>query len=44
VLFYRRGIMGTNEFSWDAVAQFFKDPFGLVSRAQGKKKAVNKHE
>lgn len=36
VLFWRRGIMGTNEFSWDAIARFFKDPFGLVSQKHKK--------
>lgn len=36
VLFWRRGIMGTNEFSWDAIARFFKDPFGLVSKKHKK--------
>ena len=39
VLFYRRGIMGENEFSWDAVLRFFRDPFHLVSRAHKKKAA-----
>lgn len=34
VLFYRRGIMGENEFSWDAILRFFRDPFHLVSRAK----------
>jgi len=28
VLFYRRGIMGTNEFSWQAIERFFKNLFG----------------
>lgn len=35
VLFYRRGIMGNNEFSWDAI-------FGLFKR-KGKMKADEKH-
>lgn len=35
VLFYRRGIMGNNEFSWDAI-------FGLFKR-KGKVKADEKH-
>ena len=39
VLFYRRGIMGENEFSWEAVLRFFRDPFHLVSRAHKKKAA-----
>jgi len=37
VLFWRKGIMGTREFSWDGIARFFKDPFGLVSRKKGKR-------
>ncbi|WP_341349014.1 branched-chain amino acid ABC transporter permease [Fervidicella metallireducens] len=36
VLFWRKGIMGTKEFSWDGIAKFFKDPFGLISRQKGK--------
>lgn len=32
VLFWRRGIMGTKEFSWDGIARFFKNPFGLFGR------------
>ena len=32
VLLWRKGIMGTREFSWDAIARFFKDPFGIVSK------------
>ena len=39
VLFYRRGIMGENEFSWEAVLRFFRNPFHLVSRAHKKKAA-----
>ncbi len=37
VLFWRKGIMGTREFSWDGIARFFKDPFRLVSRKKGKR-------
>ena len=37
VLFWRRGIMGTREFSWDGIARFFKDPFGIVSRIKARK-------
>jgi len=37
VLFWRKGIMGTGEFSWDGIARFFKDPFRLVSRKKGKR-------
>lgn len=37
VLFWRKGIMGTKEFSWDNIARFFKDPFGLVSRKKVKR-------
>jgi branched-chain amino acid transport system permease protein len=36
VLFWRRGIMGNKEFSWDAIAKFFKDPFGLVTKSKKK--------
>ena len=36
VLFFRKGIMGEKEFSWDAVFRFFRDPFGLVSRKNSK--------
>lgn len=32
VLFWRKGIMGTREFSWDAIVRFFKNPFGIVSK------------
>lgn len=39
VLFYRRGIMGEKEFSWEAILRFFKDPFRLVSRVRAKKTA-----
>jgi len=41
VLFWRRGIMGNKEFSWDAIAAFFKDPFGLVSKSKKKGAAKN---
>lgn len=37
VLFWRKGIMGTKEFSWDGIARFFKNPFGLISRQKGKR-------
>ncbi len=36
VLFWRKGIMGNKEFSWDAIAKFFRDPFGLVSKKRKK--------
>lgn len=36
VLFWRKGIMGNKEFSWDAIGKFFKDPFGRVSRKNKK--------
>lgn len=36
VLFYRRGIMGTNEFSWQTIERFFKDPFGRKTRMKEK--------
>lgn len=32
VLFYRRGIMGTNEFSWQAIIDFFKRLSGKFKR------------
>ena len=35
VLFYRQGIMGTKEFSWQGIIDFFKKPF-----AKRKRKAV----
>ena len=35
VLFYRQGIMGTREFSWQGIINFFKKPF-----AKRKRKAV----
>ena len=35
VLFYRQGIMGTREFSWQGIIDFFKKPF-----AKRKRKAV----
>ena len=37
VLFYRRGLMGTNEFSWDAIARF---PKWVASKFKRKKKEV----
>ncbi len=37
VLFFSRGIMGEREFSWERLFAFFRDPFGLVSRARAKK-------
>jgi len=33
VLFFRKGIMGEKEFSWDALVCFFKDPFGRKKKA-----------
>ena len=44
VLFYRRGIMGTNEFSWRAIEKFFKDPFGRKAREEERKKVTTSHE
>lgn len=35
VLFYRRGIMGTNEFSWQGIINFFKKLFGSKNRKGG---------
>ena len=32
VLFYRQGIMGTREFSWQGILNFFKNPFGLLNK------------
>ena len=43
VLFFREGIMGDKEFSWDGLSRFFKDPFGLVSRKK-RKGEVESHE
>ena len=39
VLFYRKGIMGTKEFSWQGIINFFKKIFGRKGR-----KAVNSDE
>ena len=39
VLFYRQGIMGTKEFSWQGIIDFFKKPFKKRAR-----KAVNTDE
>lgn len=36
VLFFRKGIMGEREFSWEALFRFLKDPFGLISRIKSK--------
>jgi len=44
VLFYRRGIMGTNEFSWQGIGRFLKNPFGLVTRAKRGKKVTGEHD
>lgn len=41
VLFWRKGIMGTREFSWDAIIRFFKNPFGIVSRKKVKREVQN---
>lgn len=35
VLFYRRGLMGTNEFSWDGIWNFIKKPFTKKKTAKG---------
>ena len=32
VLFYRQGIMGTKEFSWQGIIDFFKKPFAKKER------------
>lgn len=37
VLFYRRGIMGTNEFSWDGLARLFKRIPAAFSRKKAAK-------
>lgn len=39
VLFYRKGIMGDKELSWEGFLKFIRDPFGIVSRIKGKKAA-----
>ena len=44
VLFYRRGIMGTNEFSWGAIEKFIKAPFGRKAREEERKKVTTPHE
>ncbi len=36
VLFWRRGIMGNKEFSWDGIFKFVKDPFGIISKIKAK--------
>ena len=36
VLFYRQGIMGTREFSWQAIIDFFKKPFAKRERKAAK--------
>lgn len=41
VLFWRKGIMGNKEFSWDAIAKFFKDPFGIVTKIKKKGEVKN---
>ncbi len=42
VLFYRQGIMGTREFSWDGIIGFLKNPFGLRNRkVKGKEAEKN---
>ncbi len=41
VLFWRRGIMGNKEFSWDAIAEFFKNPFGLFKKKAKKEEVEN---
>lgn len=41
VLFWSKGIMGTREFSLDAIARFFKDPFGIVSKKKVKGEVKN---
>lgn len=35
VLFFRKGIMGDKEFSWDAIAAFFKKRFGKKKAVEG---------
>lgn len=34
VLFWRHGIMGTNEITWDKIIKFCKNPFGLCGRKE----------
>lgn len=41
VLFWRKGIMGTREFSWDAFVRFFKNPFGIISKKRLKREVQN---
>lgn len=40
VLFYRKGIMGDKEFSWDGLVRFFKDPLGIKRRRAAKAAAA----
>ena len=40
VLFFRQGIMGTNEFSWDAVLNFPKKIRGHLAAHSGKKQGT----
>ncbi|HWP50882.1 MAG TPA: branched-chain amino acid ABC transporter permease [Clostridia bacterium] len=35
VLFYRQGIMGDREFSWEGLIGFFKKPFAKKAKAKG---------
>jgi branched-chain amino acid transport system permease protein len=43
VLFYRQGIMGTHEFSWQGIINFLKHPFGLGKKKASEGKAVEKN-
>ena len=40
VLFYSRGLMGDKEISFEGIAGFLKDPFGLVRRKKKKAEGV----
>lgn len=37
VLFWRHGIMGTREFTWDKLAAFLKHPFGIRKKGVQRK-------
>lgn len=41
VLFFRQGIMGDKEFSWDRIAAFFKRKFGRKKKVTGEGGDVN---
>ena len=42
VLFYRRGIMGNNEFSWDGLFRLIRGIPDKLKKGRGKKAASKK--